>query len=158
MIYVLPYQPCCQTFPPSLHHSPLAHPCGATRCTDGAANFSSLLHEVAHAARERPRLQLVWATSTPGGCGPRPLESLPPHTPPPELPFQWGEFRQRDAMARTYFARHAPAVRVLDLEPLHYRVDAHIKPGADCLHMCIPGPLSLVPQLLHLELAASRPS
>ena len=110
---------------------------------------------MAHAARERPRLQLIWATSTPGGCGPLPLKSLPPHTPPPELPFQWGEFRQRDAMARAYFARHAPAVRVLDLEPLHYRVDAHIQPGADCLHMCIPGPLSVVPQLLHLELAAT---
>ena len=94
----------------------------------------------------------------PGGCGPRPLESLPPHTPPAELPFQWGEFRQRDAEARAHFARHAPAVRVLDLEPLHYRVDAHIKPGADCLHMCIPGPLSLVPQLLNLELAPATPA
>ena len=136
------------TLPP---HPPVA------RCADGAANFSSLLREVAHAARARPRLQLIWATSTPGGCGPRPLESLPPHTPPAELPFQWGEFRQRDAEARAHFARHAPAVRVLDLEPLHYRVDAHIKPGADCLHMCIPGPLSLVPQLLNLELAPATP-
>ena len=113
------------------------------------------MREVAEAARARPRLQLLWATSTPGGCGPLPLERLPPHTPPAELPFQWGEFRQRDAWAAAHFARFAPALRMLDLEPLHYRQDAHIQPGADCLHMCIPGPLSVVPPLLQLELAAT---
>jgi hypothetical protein len=127
---------------------------GATAHIYGASNFSAMLREVAEGARPRPRLRVLWATSTPGGCGPRPLQRLPPHTPPPELPFQWGEFRQRDEEARAFFAREAPHVRLLELEPLHFRVDAHIKPGADCLHMCIPGPLSVVPRLLQLELGA----
>ena len=49
---------------------------------------------------------------------------------------------------------------MLDLQPLHLRADAH--PGSvpvpgdgysqgwkyDCLHMCQPGPLDLIPQLL----------
>ena len=63
----------------------------------------------------------------------------------------------------------ARGVAVVDLEPLHYRVDAHISsPGTlgknafsaahnqpDCLHLCVPGPLSLFPRLL-LHLLESR--
>jgi hypothetical protein len=72
---------------------------------------------------------------------------------PDALPFQWGEFPQRDAQARAFFSTR-PRWRVLDLQPLHYRVDAHIEPGQDCLHLCIPGPLSVVPPLLHNVLAS----
>ena len=46
------------------------------------------------------------------------------------------------------FARQGAQFRVLDLEPLHYRQDAHVAED-DCLHLCIPGPLNaIVPPLL----------
>ena len=62
--------------------------------------------------------------------------------------FNWGEFLARDAVAKAFFARQGAQFRVLDLEPLHYRQDAHVAED-DCLHLCIPGPLNaIVPPLL----------
>ena len=62
-------------------------------------------------------------------------------------PFQLG--RVSGARRRRQGLRAPrPQFRVLDLEPLHYRQDAHVAED-DCLHLCIPGPLNaIVPPLL----------
>jgi hypothetical protein len=45
---------------------------------DGMGNFTSMLHEVARGSGGLAgRIALVWATSVPGGCGPKPLTALP---------------------------------------------------------------------------------
>jgi len=98
-------------------------------------------------ARARPALTVIWATSTPGGCGKAPLATLHRGVDRSAF-FNWGEFLARDAVAKAFFARQGAQFRVLDLEPLHYRQDAHVAED-DCLHLCIPGPLNaIVPPLL----------
>ena len=66
-----------------------------------------------------------------------------------ELPYNWGTFRARDALAKEFFRGRAA---VLDLEPLYYRSDAHVAPlwDSDCLHMCgnPGGPLRIIPRLM----------
>ena len=90
---------------------------------------------------------MIWATSTPGGCGKAPLATLHRGVDRSAF-FNWGEFLARDAVAKAFFARQGAQFRVLDLEPLHYRQDAHVAED-DCLHLCIPGPLNaIVPPLL----------
>mmetsp|Transcript_70616 Transcript_70616/g.117262 ORF Transcript_70616/g.117262 Transcript_70616/m.117262 type:complete len:331 (-) Transcript_70616:407-1399(-) len=112
----------------------------------GYGNYTAVIDEVVREANLRSHLKLIWVTSPPGGCGARPLVQLPGGS---GLPFQWGEFIARDTYSRAYFSRRSLAskFKLLDLEPLHYRVDAHVS-SEDCLHLCIPGPLEIVPRLL----------
>ena len=128
---------------------------GATAHVYGDANFSRVLEEVARDARARPALTVIWATSTPGGCGKAPLATLHRGVDRSAF-FNWGEFLARDAVAKAFFARQGAQFRVLDLEPLHYRQDAHVAED-DCLHLCIPGPLNaIVPPLLTRVLGGFR--
>ena len=59
-------------------HTPDVVVLGATSHIYGLDNYTSILREVARAAATLPKGQptLVWATSTPGGCGPGPLPRL----------------------------------------------------------------------------------
>ena len=138
----------------------------------GAANFTRVLDEVVHDYQQlpAPRPHLVWKTQHPAGCGKVPLTSLPSATPSYWTQqdkagvggfggsHNWPSFEARDAQAKRAWERVGHA-RILDIGPLYYRVDAHVSsPGnlglstfhkRDCLHSCVPGPLStLVPQLL----------
>ena len=62
----------------------------------------------------------------------------------------WPSFVGRDDAARAFWAPHA-RVSVWDVSPLHARVDAH-PAGGDCLHLCEPVLLGLLPGLLHHHL------
>jgi hypothetical protein len=143
---------------------------GATAHVWGFDNFEALLREViAGASALPPHVTVMWQTSTPGGCGPTSSSRLPPLNHARDsitcnssttrnarcmvhgvsYSYNWGDFLPRDR-----FAKHVllgQRLKVLDLEPLHYRVDGHVNKDVgyqDCLHMCIPGPLSFVPRLL----------
>lgn len=138
----------------------------------GTENFTSVLREIVQGYQQlpAPKPRLVWKTQHPAGCGEAPLAALPSATPGywPQQDqagaggfggsYNWPSFEARDAQAKRAWEGVGRA-RVLDIEPLYYRVDAHVSsPGnlglstfhkRDCLHSCIPGPLStLVPQLL----------
>ena len=82
------------------------------------------------------------------------------------LVYQYDKLMQWDDHARATLGGKRNS-HVLDLQPLHLRADAHpgSRPGMivhkqreterwkiDCSHMCVPGPLDLVPQLLYHEL------
>lgn len=70
-----------------------------------------------------------------------------------ELKFKnWNLFREFDQVTRLRAARLG--WRFLDMSPLYYRPDGHIRgPKDDCLHYCLPGPVNLFAQLLlHLLL------
>ena len=82
------------------------------------------------------------------------------------IQYNWALFESWDTRAREVFGNQTlKNSYVLDLQPIHLRTDAHPGscPGAlnhqlekyhatdrwkiDCLHMCMPGPLDLVPRL-----------
>ena len=98
--------------------------------------------------------------------------------------YNWAEYEERDAEAQTFWTAnnartqhegttshhhptHTPPVRLMDLRPLWMRPDAHVGSSTlhangtfdaghppDCLHQCVPGPLShLVPRVLMSMLA-----
>ena len=147
----------------------------ASAPADGA--FARLLREVADERDRRfKHVRLIWKTQPPGGCGAAPLAALPDALPrywseySIGSHFNWHTFQARDALAREFWAARRDAA-ILDAEPLHLRVDAHVSsPGAgshceglpapalkycrrrlkgpDCLHQCVPGPLLLVHRLL----------
>ena len=122
----------------------------------GDGNYTSVLEMVAKQALSFPAVRFIWRTTMPGGCGASPLSTTPG---PPFWQvytgqrFNWGSFATWDAIARRFWA--VRNVSVLDLAPLHRRVDAHVggaeaSGGGDCLHFC-DAALRLVPTvLLHL--------
>lgn len=118
---------------------------GAHKLT--ASKFNSTLHLVLDGWTAFPSVHFIWKTQQPGGCGATP--GVVSH----ENAYNHGQFQTFDAMARSIL----PPTRVLDVSPLYLRPDAHIGSNStgkkDCLHLCIPGPLSLVPVLLHLQIA-----
>ena len=133
---------------------------GASAHIYGDNNFTSVLHDVASSAALRfPGLRLIWMTSIGAGCGSKPLDRPPGaafwsgYASDAPL-FNWREFASRDRLARRFFA--ARNVSVLDLQPLHMRVDARVSSptqswgasGVDCLHFCDTA-LRLIPTLLH---------
>ena len=133
---------------------------GASAHIYGDNNFTSVLHDVASSAALRfPGLRLIWMTSIGAGCGSRPLDRPPGaafwsgYASDAPL-FNWRDFASRDRLARRFFA--ARNVSVLDLQPLHMRVDARVSSptqswgasGVDCLHFCDTA-LRLIPTLLH---------
>ena len=116
---------------------------------------------LAEHAAAAPRLRLVWRSAWPGGCGDAPLAA-----PPDEAFWQayvqsgrpvytYAEHAEWDELALPYFwdggagganGSGAPRRAFLDVSPLLQRPDAHVgsasgKRGADCLHLCMPGPL-----------------
>jgi len=128
-----------------------------------------------------PDLVLIWKTSQPGGCELWPLDEPPSAARDywqtyQGVQYNWALFEAFDDTVRTHLANtslSAHNIHILDLAPLHLRPDAH--PGSrpsplleketpsgspqwkaekwktDCLHMCTPGPLDIVPRfLLHL--------
>ena len=127
----------------------------------GPANFSYVVNTVLEDIRRNlpPHVRILWMTSIPGGCGPAPLTALPTYgvaswTTPrnaTSLPYNWGEFLEREPVVQRMLRDSSlAAIEYMNLLPLHYRVDAHVSTDGhgDCLHMCVPGPLSLIPQVL----------
>ena len=133
-------------------------------------DFKAMLAEVAATyktmVKKRP-FTLVWKTNQPGGCAPEPVKSLNAmHTDPMYSKtlrmYNWAQFLHRDRYAKKFWSEQKgiPKVHILDLQPLYLRPDAHTNSrtlpqcpschGWDCLHFCVPGPLSLVPRLLSL--------
>ena len=146
-----------------------------------------LRHVAGSARRITRNASLIWMTTLPGGCGTSSLDEPPAATPGfwtalgargMKL-FNWAELEGFARIARDFWAANGEAC-VLDTSPLARRVDAHVgSPRGDeatkwanasawgenrkkletrdCLHWCVPGPLSsLVPRLL-LNLLESRP-
>lgn len=87
--------------------------------------------------------------------------------------WNWPELESFAQLARNFWAKTGRQALVLDTSPLLTRVDAHVgsprgaeaiawanasviaaaarrpfTPRRDCVHWCVPGPLSLVPRLL----------
>ena len=112
-----------------------------------------------------PDVKLFWKTSQPGGCDLDILHRLPSSQKDfwdtyEGLQYNFRQFELYDQLARSLFSDPGTNSFVLDLQPLHLRADAH--PGSvpvpgdgysngwkyDCLHMCQPGPLDLIPPLL----------
>jgi len=143
---------------------------GATSHLPFLSDFKTVLHQVSSEhQRFFPNLTLIWKTSQPGGCALRALDDLPPAQQSywqtyEGMQYNWGQFEKYDAYARSFLSDPSlVSSHVLDLQPLHLRTDAHpgSSPGPasipgiserckiDCLHMCQPGPLDLVPVLLH---------
>ena len=134
----------------------------------------TLQHQSLH-----PGMILVWKTSQPAGCQLWPLDEPPSARRDywqtyQGVQYNWQLFGAFDATARRHFSNASLGnTYILDLAPLHLRADAHLgsRPSADhaagstnadefelwkteCLHMCTPGPIDLVPQLLQHLLAA----
>ena len=136
--------------------------------------------------RQQQNVTIVWKTQQPGGCGPVPLRRKPSSENNGSYwarysgdAFNWPLFEERDRWAREFWRERG--VAVLDLDPLYYRVDAHISSSGtgglndivqasftrkkirltgyngDCLHYCSPGPLAtLVPRMLNHLLATGE--
>jgi hypothetical protein len=66
--------------------------------------------------------------------------------------YHWDLFPIFDDIAKRYAAQLGWSV--IDMSPLRLRPDAH--PEGDCLHYCIPGPLSLFDQVLQTMLVSGE--
>jgi hypothetical protein len=60
--------------------------------------------------------------------------------------YRYQQFPAFDAMSQEWQARIG--YKMLSLDPLYLRADAHVTSRSDCLHMCTPGPLDLFAVLL----------
>jgi hypothetical protein len=120
-------------------------------------DFEIMLSHVAETykslVKQKP-FKLVWKTNQPGGCASTPVPSLDAMRTNPEYRdslknYNYADFLPRDRFAKRFWQQQKdlPEVHILDLEPLYLRPDAHVG-GGDCLHMCVPGPLSIIPRLM----------
>lgn len=131
----------------------------------GNDNFTLVLEHVAQ-TRERlfPLLPLIWTSGPSAGCGRTPLPAAPDtafwssYNASAVVFSNWKDFVARDTIARDFWrVRGGPLASVLDVSPLHRRVDAHPGPPTiDCLHMCEPALTGLLPTLLHHHLQVSE--
>ena len=103
---------------------------------------------------------VIWKTQNPAGCGPailtqadrkggswlRKQNSSTDQSMQLAKEYGWDKFELYDKMARSELTNYD--IPVLDLDPLYFRVDAHVV--GDCLHTCeqAEGPLHLFPVLL----------
>ena len=135
-------------------------------------HFLAVINQVSHEHQSLfPDVELFWMTAVGAGCDLDILE----HPPSAQtdywrryegMVYQYDQFAQWDDHAREVLGGKRKS-HILDLQPLHLRADAHpgSSPGVivrdrreterwkvDCSHMCMPGPLDLVPQLIYHEL------
>jgi hypothetical protein len=105
--------------------------------------------------------QLVWMTAPPPGCSKE------------RAPIDWKNYSwgggsmynypttdNRDNAAKKAFEG---IVEILDLHPLKSRPDGHIgsnagpgQQGGDCIHWCVPGPITIVAKLILNMMAQGR--
>lgn len=117
-------------------------------------NFPDTLETIVPIMLTRyPHFKFVYKTQQPGGCSEEPLVNMSPDEAAMEmgrrnltLAYKYREHYDRDMFAMHYL-HHTFAMPILDLRMLYNRPDAHTEPGRDCLHMCIPGPLDVIPDL-----------
>jgi hypothetical protein len=111
-------------------------------------SYKNVLNEVFTSINEykitRPNLLVIWKTLQPGGCTDKISD-------PVVYERNWGKFPSRDELALRLLVN----VPILDIRMLYNRSDAHVSSHVnpyvkkhDCLHMCIPGPLDVVPVLM----------
>lgn len=110
-----------------------------------------------------PDLPLLWRSQYPGGCSPSLLRELPgeAYWMTHRSEYNHRKFLEWDSIAKSTIRSHKnPNVHFLDMTPLHYRFDAHVRnysnvPGRmDCLHFCVPGVLDeYFPRVLHKAVA-----
>lgn len=109
--------------------------------------------------KEDPKVTVVWKTQSPGGCSsnitfPKPSGQIFNTS----SAYQYAQFFGRDVYAIQHFQKLR--IPLLDLRMLYSRTDAHVssqgrRPGGDCLHFCVPGPLEVGNVLFQNLLASS---
>ena len=116
-----------------------------------------VLHEMVEMKKERPNIQFAWQTQVPAGC----TDNITsPHNVSiagemsMKLPnYNHGRFFQRDLMLISRLQEIQ--MPYLDLRMLYSRTDSHVNlqadgmKVADCLHICVPGPLDVIGRLFH---------
>ena len=104
----------------------------------------------------------IWQQATPGHIGCKdnysPLSSLSEFNKNGTDIYRWRLFEQLDKIAVDLCLEHN--ISYLDLSPLKYRADAHVGSrgntlSVDCLHFCLPGPMSLFSRILLHKLEAA---
>ena len=130
----------------SLHPNSTYH----IRTLNSSLIYSSIVENVKSVFMARKHeFLLIWKTISGGGCSAKPLTT-------PLQPADWTEYKGKaynygffeewDGIARSAFS-DVPHAYLLDMHPITLRSDAHIS-KEDCLHYCLPGPLSLFSTLL----------
>lgn len=135
--------------------------------------FDSVMADMEELQKEQPDIQFVWKTQNPGGG--YPSNFLAPQGYPagkvpaanhfiPGHPVDAAKGRARDPMYEVVFNHQLfwgrdntivlpelqkRGIPFLDVRMLYNRVDAHPWWRGDGLHYCMPGPLRVIPMLLH---------
>ena len=105
--------------------------------------------------------QFVYKTQQPGGCSSKDMLPIGADEAAAlemnrTAAYNYRFFYDRDLYALSYLANIS--MPVMDLRMLYARPDAHIDsqltsgPQVDCLHICSPGPLDVVPDLFQILL------
>ena len=116
-----------------------------------------VLHEMVEMKKERPNIQFAWQTQVPAGCSDNitsPHDVSIAGEMSMKLPnYNHGRFYQRDLMLISRLQEIQ--IPYLDLRMLYSRTDSHVNlqadgmKVADCLHICVPGPLDVIGRLFH---------
>eukprot|EP00040_Diaphanoeca_grandis_P042602 m.7740 g.7740 ORF g.7740 m.7740 type:complete len:297 (+) comp6171_c0_seq2:88-978(+) len=110
--------------------------------------FQEFLNTTLRYRESSPRRQIIWKTHQPAGCTSNISDGIHVNT---SAYFNHGFFRTRDVQCIAKLKAHG--LPYLDLQMLYNRSDGHIDRRfsptiQDCLHMCVPGPLDVIPGLL----------
>lgn len=84
---------------------------------------------------EMPQLRVIWRGTLPGGCA---RLGRPPRT-----AYNWHLFDRFDTLAKQM--SQSNNATYMDMFPFRSRVDMHTR---DCLHLCVPGALTIFPLIL----------
>jgi hypothetical protein len=118
------------------------------------------LPEVEEMYKKRQRnFELIWMTQPPPGCSkePKAINFKEGYKWRHSGAYDYDQTDLRDEAAKAIFGGHA---EILDLTPLKGRPDGHVGVGVgeghDCMHWCIPGPITIIPRLLLQMMATDR--
>jgi hypothetical protein len=125
--------------------------------------FAEVLNDVLRYRETVPQRLILWKTQQPGGCSDHIQDghatfgkdepSLLYNTATKGFNYRFNHqhFRSRDE--KVLEVLRSQGLPALDLRALYARSDAHVWLAAgkvaDCLHLCSPGPLDMVPQVLY---------
>jgi hypothetical protein len=118
--------------------------------TDFNRMIDTVTKEIGELKNKHPNVTVVWKTQSPAGCSaditfPKPSGKIFNTPSTTSSKFQHAEFFERDLYAIHHF--QTLGIPLLDFRMLYSRTDAHVgsqgRPGTDCLHFCMPGPLEV---------------